>query len=177
MTKPKRDRDGICKRGPDFYISFTDAQGLRKQKKLPGCISLTEARRLRNLELTKVTEAIASRKPALTEQTFAQVIPEYLLYQRGRVKPTSYERTRDILAKHLTPVFGDMRLATIRKPDIINWVTRRSTASPRRPAASTIVKELNALRAVFNWATSQEKIEHNPCHNVKGPKIAAGRVR
>jgi len=183
--KKKADRDGIYERPDGLYCSYVNAQGIRKFKKLKGVFSLTEAKRLRALELQKVTEQLATGKPATTEETFSALAPAYLLYQKARVKPESYQRTADILDKHLIPVFGNMRLAAIRKPDVINFVTRRNTIQakqddekPKRlPAHSTIVKELNTLRGFCNWAISQEKIDQNPCDRVKGPKLDAGRLR
>jgi integrase len=190
QKKKRTDRDGICQRPDGYYISFTDHQGRRKQKKLKGVISLTEARRQRNLELAKVTEAITSGKPAVSAETFSQVIPEYLTFQRARLRPRSYTRVADIVNMHLLPVFGEMKLARIRRADAINYVTARSTVKQieepnekkkkklfHAPAASTIVKELNCLRHVFNWALQQEIVSENPCDRVKGPKVEAGRLR
>jgi integrase len=185
-TKQKRDRDGVCKRPDGFYISYQDAQGRRRQKKLRGVISLTEAKRQRNLELAKVTEAIATGKSTPSDETFAQVIPEYLEYQQARLTPRAYARTEGILKKHLIPLFGTMRLDRIHKPDVIAFVTHRSVAVRKKArskatskpiAAATVLKELNVLRHVFNWALEQELVRMNPCDRVRGPKAAPGRVR
>jgi len=182
MPRKKRtDRDGVTQRPDGFYISYIDSQGIRRWEKLRGCISLTEAKRLRNLKLAAVTEAIATGKPPVSEELFSEIVPAYLTYQQGRLKPKSYERTSDVLLKHLVPVFA------VRKGDIINFLSRRATIQAqtdgkkkrvsRPPARSTIIKELNVLRHLYNWALEQEKVAVNPCHGVKGPRPAPGRLR
>jgi len=191
LRRKKADRDGVYQRRDGFYCSFIDALGIRKFKKLKGCISLTVAKQLRAAELLKVTEQIASGRPQQTEETFSEVIPTYLQYQHPRLKPRSYSRTAGIIENHLLPAFGEMKLARIRKPDILAYLTKRATPKPiaqsdddrkeKRPprvlSAGSRTKELNTLKSIFHWAIAAEKLTHDPTVGIKGPKLEPGRVR
>ncbi len=186
MSRRKRaDRDGIYQRPDGYYCSFINAQGIRKFKKLKGCISLTVAKQSRAAELLKVSEQIASGRPQETEDTFAEIVPAYLQYQQPRLRPRSYKRIVGIITKNLTPFFGSMKAARIRKPDVQTYLTQRATPKPVEqakrvphiPRNGTIVKELNVLKSIFHWAIAAEKLAHNPTVGVKGPKIDPGRVR
>lgn len=58
MAKRKqRDRDGVFVRNGSYYISFMDARGRRRQRKLRGVHTLTQARNLRTAELQKAERA------------------------------------------------------------------------------------------------------------------------
>ena len=190
--KKKADRDGIYQRPDGYYCSFIDARGVRKFKKLRGCISLTTAKQLRAAEVLKVSEQIASGRPSETEETFSEAIPSYLQYQQPRIKARSYERIAGIVTNHLLPAFGEMKLARIRKPDILAYLTKRATPqaaeppeegkkkkkrAPRILSAGSRNKELNTLKSIFHWAIAEEKLAHDPTVGIKGPKLEPGRVR
>ena len=96
MPKRKRDRDGVFIRRGSYWISFIDSQGRRKQRKLKGVISLTEARKLRNKELENAEKARTLGYTPPTKDTFAQFVHRYLRHQEARLTPAAYERTKGI---------------------------------------------------------------------------------
>src|SRR6185312_3906689 len=110
MPKPKHDRDGVFIRRGSYWISFTDAQGRRKQRKLKGVVSLTEAKKLRNKELENAEKARVLGYTPPTKDSFAQFVPRYLKHQQARLTDAAYERTRGIVEGHLQPSFGTMQL-------------------------------------------------------------------
>src|SRR5690349_5501025 len=126
MASKRKDRDGIFTRKGSFYISFTNAQGQRKQRKLKGVISLTKARDLRNAELARVEKARVLGYTEPTKDTLAEIVPRYLRHQEARLTPRAYERSRGIVEDHLQSFFGTMRLADIRRADVQRYITERS---------------------------------------------------
>src|SRR5215469_13507381 len=121
----RRDRDGIFVRHGSYYISFTDAQGRRKKRKLNGVTSLTTAKALRAKEQENAEKARLLGYTPPTKDSFAEFIPRYLKHQKPRLTAAAYERTRGIVEDHLKPTFGTMQLALIRKRDIESYLTSR----------------------------------------------------
>jgi len=173
MPRHKRDRDGVFIRRGSYYISYTDAQGRRKQRKLKGVISLTEAKKMRAAEVQNVEKARILGYTEPTKDTFAAFIPRYLKYQEARLTPRAYERTRGIVEDHLRPVFGAMQLAMIRKRDAEGYVTARLLEA----SVGTVRKEFFMLSHVLSLAVDWELIPANLVQGVKLPKVPAGRVR
>src|SRR5262249_32707403 len=83
-----------------------------------------------------------------------------------------YEREESIIRIHLAP-FKAMRLSSIRKADIQNYVTE---AVAKRSAA-TVHKELIVLKHLFSLAVEWEIIPASPAQGVKAPELPPGRVR
>jgi hypothetical protein len=71
MSKKTRDRDGVSLRKGSYYISFIDAKGRRRQRKLKGAHTLTQARSIRAAELAKVERARVLGYETPSENTFA----------------------------------------------------------------------------------------------------------
>ncbi|MCU1299208.1 MAG: phage integrase [Acidobacteriaceae bacterium] len=143
MTKKKvQDRDGVFMRRGSYYISFNDAQGRRKQRKLKGAHTLTQARSLRAAELQAVERARVLGYTPPGKETFAEIIPKYLHQQKTQITPAAYERSRGIVETHLKKEFGQMKLAEIRRADVSKYLSKRSIDV----APGSVVKELNTLK-------------------------------
>ena len=174
MPKGKRNnRDGVFVRRGCYYISFTDAHGRRKQRKLKGAHTLTQARSLRDAELRNVEKARVLGYTPPGKETLAEIIARYLAHQRARLTPGAYTRTKGIVEGHLKDAFGQVRLADIRRRDVQRYVTERSA----EVAPGSVVRELNVLKHLLNLAVDWELIPLNPCERVKPPRVPAGRVR
>lgn len=169
----KKDRDGVFTRKGAYWISFTDAQGRRKQRKLPGVISVTKAKELRNAELARVQKARTLGYSEPTRDTFAEIIPRYLQHQKARLTPRAYERSRGIVEEHLQSFFGPMRLSDIRRADIQKYITERTG----KVSPGSVTKELNVLKHLFHMAQEWELVPVNVAHGIKPPRCANGRVR
>lgn len=173
MKSRKRDRDGVFIRRGSYYISFTDAQGRRKQRKLKGVISLTEAKKLRNKELENAEKARTLGYTPPTKDTFAEFAPRYLKHQHARLTPTAYERTRGIVEKHLQPYFGQMQLSLIRRREVQSYLTSRLS----EVAVETARKEFFVFSHMLSLAVDWELIPANVAQSVELPKAPAGRIR
>src|SRR5215467_10528188 len=148
MPRRKRDRDGVFTRRGSYYISFTDAQGRRKRRKLKGVTSLTTAKTLRAKELENAEKARLLGYTPPAKDSFAQFVPRYLKHQKARLTPNAYERTRGIVEGHLQPSFGTMELALIRKRDVQTYLTERLA----EVAVETARKEVFVLGHMLSLA-------------------------
>ena len=173
MKVKKRDRDGVFTRKGNYWISFTDAQGRRKQRKLKGVHSLTTAKTLRAKELENAEKARLLGYSPPTKDTFAQFVPRYLEHQKARLTPAAYERTRGIVEDHLQPLFGGMQLSLIRKRDAQSYLTARLAEVSVQSAR----KEFFTLSHMLSLAVDWELIPANVAHAIELPKAPAGRVR
>ena len=169
----KNDRDGVFMRRGCYHISFVDSQGRRKQRKLKGAHTLTQARELRNAELARVEKSRTLGYTPPGKEMFSEVMPRYLAHQRARLTAAAYERTRGIVEGHLKNSFGPVRLADVRRGDVQKYITERSAVV----CASSVVREMNVLKHLLNLAVDWELIPLNPCERVKPPRVPAGRVR
>src|SRR5579872_51868 len=169
MPKRKRDRDGVFIRRGAYYISFIDAQGRRKQRKLKGVTSLTTAKSLRAKELENAEKARLLGYTPPTKDTFAEFVPRYLKHQEARLTVAAYERTRGIVEDHLQPTFRPMKLALIRKRDVQTYVTTRLA----EVAVETTRKEFFVLSHMLSLAVDWELIPAN----VPGGRTSQGARR
>lgn len=135
--------------------------------------TLTQARTLLAAVKAAVEKALTLGYVPPTKDTFASITDRYLKHQKARLTPRSYQREDGIISSHLLPFFGAMQLAELRRADVQRYVTQRSgKASP-----ASIVKEVNVIKHMLSLAVDWELIPVNHAHRVKGPKVAAGRVR
>jgi integrase len=171
--RDRRDRDGVFLRKGAYYISFNDAQGRRKQRKLQGVHTVTQARHLRNVELQKAEKARVLGYTPPGKETLGEMIPRYIQHQRARLTPKAFDRTRGVVEGHLRNFFGSVRIADIRRTDIQRYITLRSG----EVGPASVIKEINILKHLLNLAVEWEIIPINPAQSVKLPKAPAGRVR
>jgi len=130
MAKTK-DRDGVTQRDGYFRISYVDAQGRRRQEKT-SAPTLQQARALRSAKMGEAEKARVLGYTEPTKDTFAAFLPRYLAYQKARITPPAYERSRGIAETQLKAAFGAMRLAEIRRIDVQGYITERSGESHTR---------------------------------------------
>src|SRR6185437_7222954 len=119
------DADGIYTRGdrPGFWISWTDAQGRRRQRKT-NARTLTQAKLARSAELTRAETAKTLGFAPPGEETFAEVAKSFLAHQKPRISAAGYERERGIVEDHLQPFFNQP-IRGIRRLDVQRYVTKR----------------------------------------------------
>lgn len=177
MAAKKNDRDGIFTRNGNFYISYTEANGKRVQRKLKGVVSRTKAKELRNAELARVEKARTLGYAPPTRDTFTEIIPRYLQHQEARLTPKAYERSRGIVETHLKASFGTMPLADIRRQDVQKYITRRLG----EVSTNTVIREMSVLKHLFGLAVEWELIPTNPAYRTGGKKdnmkVPPGRTR
>ncbi len=170
-----RDRDGIYTRKDrpgQFWASWIDSHGRRRRRKL-NAHTLQQARTLVEAERARAEKQRTLGYAPPTRETFATLLPRYLQFQKSRLTPGSYERTRGIIENQLRPEFGAMPLSDIRRADVQHFVTKRAgEVSP-----GTALKELNVLKHLMGLALEWELIPLNPALKLKAPRVPAGRVR
>ena len=103
MPKAKA-RDGVYTRPdrPGFWASWIDASGRRRRRKL-NAATLQQARALLNAEKVRIDELKTKGYAAPTADSFGSVLDRYLKYQKPRLTPGSYARTKGIAEGHLRP--------------------------------------------------------------------------
>lgn len=176
-SKPKgcsrKRRGGVFVKNGKFWISFTGTDGQRRMEPT-AAPTLTQARAIRQAELEKAEQQRRFGRTEPTKDTFSDVVPKYLDYQRARVTAGSYEREKGILAMHIEPHFGSMRVSQLKKRHFEDYMTKRlnSEASP-----ASVTKELNTAKHLLSYCVEQELIEFNPAKGVKAPKAGPLRVR
>lgn len=156
-----------------FWISYSDSQGRRHQRKLKGVISLTKAKELRAAQLAQVEEARLKGYEEPTKDRFATIAPRYLNHQQARLTPRAYKRSADILDQHLMPIFGTMEIAAIRRRDVQRYLTGRLRDVSRESAR----KEFFVLRHMLQFAVEEQLIPVNHANGVELPKAPPGRLR
>lgn len=174
MAKPKRtQRDGIYTRKdrPGIWISWTDSAGRRRFRKTDAR-SHKEAQSIRAAELMRVEQARVLGFTPPGDEIFADVSARYLKYQQVRLSAKAYDRTRGVVETLLNPFFTG-KLAAIRKTDVQNYITKRSSTV----AAGTVIRELGILKHLLNLAVEWELIAISPAQSIRSPKSPAGRVR
>lgn len=173
MRGKTRERDGVYQREdrPGWWISFTDARGQRKRRKVAGAHTLQQARAALSSELQNVERARIYGTTPPSPETFSAVATRYLKHQKARL--AAYERTRGVVEGHLNPFFGSMRIGDVRRGDVQRYVTNRSGhVSP-----GSIAREMNVLKRLFSLCVEWELIVLNPAGALKLPRVPAGRVR
>jgi hypothetical protein len=129
MAKKIEKRDGVYTRKDrkGLWISWTDAQGRRRQRKTDAP-NITIAKQILSAELLRVEQAKMLGHMPPGEETFKEVADRYLKYQKARLKPTSYKREEIVRRVHLAR-FDSLKLSAIRKKDLQNYLTERAAVA------------------------------------------------
>ncbi len=90
------------------------------------------------------------------------------------LEPSTRQSYHYVLAKHLLPWFGPMRMGEIMPAQVREWVTER-VASGISPA--TIRHAKIVLSAIFTTALNDLVIGLHPCKGVKSPTVAVKEHR
>ena len=164
-----------------YVIRWIDSTGRRRSRSLTTA-TLVEARRILADEKHKVHEARISGKPLPTDETFADWADEFLDIQknkitaqvvRGKLSKAEYVRQQGIVEQHLKPRFKSMKLAALRKADVIRYIHDRTG----QVSDATVIKEVNVLKRMLHLAMDLDKIASNPAARAPLPKVPEGRTR
>ena len=127
--KTPKKRDGCYQRedrGNSWWISWTDAQGRRRQRKTDAQ-NITQAKQIRAAELLRVEQAKMLGHNPPGAETFGDVFDRFLKYQKARLAAKTYDREEGILRIHLAQ-FKNLKVSSIRKVDIQRYVTEATAA-------------------------------------------------
>lgn len=108
--------------------------------------------------------------------TFNELADRYLSASAGRIEATSLAWYTRVLAQHVRPAFGHMRLEAIRPLDVQSMLDNarnvsRTKAKGSPLGSSTRRNVLIGTRAVFNWACKMGLMSRNPAALVEPPKV------
>ncbi|HRE05082.1 MAG TPA: tyrosine-type recombinase/integrase [Opitutaceae bacterium] len=106
---------------------------------------------------------------SLTEDarlTFEEIAERWMSTTAHTLKPASVTRRRTCL-KNLAPFFKGVTIRNIQPQHCEAWVTTRVS----KIAAQTMAHELNAMRAVFDYAFELGIVLSNPAKGIKRRKI------
>src|SRR4051812_4052806 len=99
-----RDGEGIYTRKdrPGYWISYQDADGRRRRRKVEAP-NKSKAGDLRSGYVSREETAKAHGVRPPGPETFADVVLEYLAYQKHRISGANYRREAGIVKDHLKP--------------------------------------------------------------------------
>lgn len=166
-------RDGVFQRKDTagWYISFVDAKGKRRKKRVQGHTRTQAIEALRREKSKVEREAvlgIIEPSDITTEAFFAR----YQRHQKSRIAASTYERLEDILVRlkrHLPPA-----LKMIDKAAVSAYIDKRAEAVK----AGTIAKEVSVLKHALGLAVDEwDLLSSNPAAKAKLPKLPEGRTR
>jgi integrase len=170
----RKDRDGIT-------IVWRDAHDRRRSRILKNK-TVTEARQILAAEKHKVDQAKIYGGPLPSDETFADWADEFLKIQKNRITPqvvrgklsqAEFIRQKGIIESKLNPAFGTMKLAAMRKADVIRYIHSRTG----QVSDATVIKEVNTLKRMLTVAVDLDKIAANPAARAPLPKAPEGRTR
>jgi hypothetical protein len=151
-----RNGDGVYvrKNRPGFWISYKDAAGRRRRRRVDAR-TMEQAKNALGAERVRAeaTRTLGFAPPS--DQTFAEVAQQYLAHQKARISPANYERERGIVEDHLKPFFiGELR--EIRRATVQRYITARLA----EVSNATVTKELNVLKHLLELAVSEWEYIH-----------------
>ena len=156
----------IYKRGKNWYADF-EYQGKRHRKSLG-----TQSKQVAALALKDIDVKVAREKLDLgpsEKKGFDDFAQKFLEWYQMQNSPKSYYDYRNLFTSTIIPYFGDTKLTDITVEMIEQYKAKRA----HRISASTVNKELIALRHVFNKARGGEKL-YPSC---RPPVIMTGIVK
>jgi len=150
-------RQKIKGKGNPWWV-FTNHNGMRKSK-MVGDKETAEnvARKIRKkLKLGEFKIDDEKRLPLFRDYA-NKWLQEYIRVMR---RESTYDRYREVLDKHIFPVFSEKRLDQITRGDVRNLLTGQIGAGYSR---STISLMKDVISGVFNYALDEEILTSNPC--------------
>jgi site-specific recombinase XerD len=158
----------VGKKGTVWYADYS-ADGRRVRKRLG------RSKRLAELALADI-EVKLERKElgfAAKDRKLADFIEEYLRYAKGNKALQTYQR--DVLTlRHFTDFIQADRLSAVTASKLEAYKTHRREQGAE---PSTLNRELNTIKAMFNKAVAWNALAQNPAKSVQKFKEARRKVR
>lgn len=152
----------VKKTATGYQIWYYDAEG-KFRKQIAKGVTRKRAEQIEREIRYKVDhgEEIIDRRRA---PTFREFSSQWMKEGRARWKPSTIAQYQHVLAKHLTPAFGDRRLNAIREESIGEHLTawRDSGLSARR-----INLMLGVLKTILKTATRRRLVATDPATSVR----------
>ncbi len=111
--------------------------------------------------------------PSLSVVLLTEWSQQWLVGQT-HLKPSTKTRYASLLATHVVPTFGNVRLSELRHAAVQTWV---SGLIDKGLAAATVRQAHRVLSLVLDLAVRDGRLPRNPAHGVKMPKAATPSKR
>lgn len=169
---PKRGIYERIKGSGIWWIRWTDAEG-RKRREKAGARNVAEKllfkRQNEKLEGLKLPENLRTKAV-----TFDELCDDAIKHSEAE---NSEKQTYELRLRidQLRPVFGSRAAESIRKNEIVEWLTEQ--AAEREWAATTRNRWQATFSLIFRVGIDNEKIERNPAARIRRKTEGNGRVR
>jgi integrase len=161
----KRTRDGKV----TWQARWRDPAGRQRKKRFG---RKTDAERhLVGVEHSQLVGSYID--PASARVTVAQWSTRWLASQT-QLKPSTKARYEGIVARHITPTWGDVPLSGVSHADVAAWVTRLSSSGL---AGSTVRYIHRVFALILAMAVQDGRLAKNPASAVRLPKAARSEKR
>lgn len=137
-------------------------------------MSLSEARdqaQAVTLEASRGNDPATQKQMDKVAPTFAFLAAEYLTRHAAQKK--SRKEDERIINRELLPKWGDFKVTTIKRRDVIALLDEIKD----RPAPIMANRTLALIRKMFNFAIERDLAETNPCLQVRAPGKEKSRDR
>lgn len=149
--------DGVKKDGQQKYrvrINYTTATGEKKQMTKIAYGS-SEAKRL-ELELLQASRSTTI--PACS-MTFQALYEEYIRQKQHTVRESTLDKEKRIIARHILPFFGDMKLSKINLQVLQRWKLEIEEKGLSLVMRRNIYQPLNSI---LKYAVNMDYLPRNP---------------
>lgn len=110
--------------------------------------------------------------PTQRRRSFADVAEEWFTSNPAK-RPSSLQRDRSALDRHILPAFVDKRIGAVIPSDVQGFVGAM-TSGGLSPAS--VGRNYRVAAAIFRYATIRDYIAKSPCRGIKLPKVAPTEV-
>lgn len=104
----------------------------------------------------------------------ADYFAEWLASKKSELVPDTHRRYSGIIEHHLSPAFGSLKLAELRRAHVEHLVSRLRSD---KLEPSTIRYIMAVLSAALNQAVAWELLPSNPATSVKRPRDRSQKMR
>ena len=95
--------------------------------------------------------------------TFGELAADYM-ERHAKKRKRSWREDQRILDVYVLPEFRKVAAKDIHRPEVRELLERIAETAPVQAN-----RVLACVRKTYNWAISQDLIEHNPCHGITRP--------
>ena len=140
----------------NFY--FTDWTGAKKHVCKRGFKTQREAK--------EYERSFLEQEKSTSDILFSSLVENYLEDMSHRLKPTTMENKRFIIAGKLLPYFGNLKVCDIDTIKVRKWQNELIAYrdADGNPFSQTYLKTVNnQLSAIMNYAVAHYRLSANPC--------------
>jgi len=172
MPRRAKARDGVFTRKDraGFFVSYVDAEGVRRKKKVQAYTE-KQARDSLSAIKTKVSQEQILGVKEQSDITTEELLKTYKRHQKKHLRPSTFKRLDGILETLKAEL--PERAKDIKKKTVADLISSRS----EEVAPGTVQKEITVLKHALRLAVEDGLLHDNQAKGVKLPKTPEGRTR